>query len=108
MVTISIISWNSYFSKLLNYFEGKLLEDIVESEDENKKEPLLDHTKNQEIKHNKNDSKKCSTGIRYPPDIWFLIAKYIPPECLCTFSLICKDAYKVCLSVHFWKDLLKQ
>lgn len=51
---------------------------------------------------------KSAVGVMYPPDIWFLIAKYIPPEELYRFSLICKDAYRVILSVHFWKQICKR
>lgn len=80
--------------------KGPLLDDIAEPKDENWRES-----------HEVETSQKledCSTGIRYPSDIWFLIAKHIPPECVCKFALICKDAYRVCLTVHFWKDLLKR
>ncbi len=48
---------------------------------------------------------KLTGGIVYPSDLWFLIATYIPPEDLSRFALICKDAYRVILSVHFWKQL---
>ena len=48
------------------------------------------------------------SGKTYPPDIWFLLAPYIPPEDLLKFALICKDAYKVLLSTQFWKQLCKR
>ena len=46
--------------------------------------------------------------VIYPSDVWFLIARYIPPEDLSKFALICKDAYQVILSVQFWKQLCQK
>lgn len=47
-------------------------------------------------------------GVVYPSDVWFLIAKYIPPEDFSRFSLICKDASRVILSVQFWKQICQR
>ena len=63
-------------------------------------------TRNRKVKQKK--AVKEEGGIKYPADIWFLIAKYIPPEGLCKFALICRDAYRVLLSVQFWKELNKR
>lgn len=55
-----------------------------------------------------NRKDRTPVGTTYPPDIWFLIAPYIPPEDLLRFALICKDAYKVLLSIQFWKQLCQR
>lgn len=52
--------------------------------------------------------KKSAHGTVYPSDVWFHIAKYIAPEDLSRFALICKDAYRVILSVQFWKQLCQR
>lgn len=52
--------------------------------------------------------KSTSFGTVYPSDVWFYIARYIPPEDLSRFALICKDAYRVMLSVQYWKELCKR
>jgi len=97
---LNVVKSRVGFTNITKSLNGVEDEDIAEPKDENievsQKVGII------------NKSKECSTGKRYPTDIWYLIAKHIPPECLCTFSLICKDSYKVCLSAHFWKDLLKQ
>lgn len=49
-----------------------------------------------------------SSSVSYPSDVWFLIARYLSPEDICKFSLICKDAYGVVCSVRFWKHLYRR
>jgi hypothetical protein len=76
---------------------------VIESDEDDEEDS---GTRNRKVKQKK--AAKEEGGIRYPADIWFLIAKYIPPEGLCKFSLICRDAYRVLLSVQFWKELNKR
>lgn len=50
----------------------------------------------------------AASGIRYPPDVWFLIARYVRNEDLLRFALICRDTRNVLLSMHFWKQLYER
>lgn len=56
-------------------------------------------------KSTKRMNERTCYGTTYPADVWFHIAKYIPPEDLLKFALICKDTYRVLQSVQFWKQL---
>lgn len=81
-------------------------EDPVDDEllEETNKPSLMSHSpKNKRI-----EKPKEEYGALYPSDLWFLIARYIPPEDLARFALICKDAYRVVLSAHFWMQLCKR
>uniref|UniRef100_A0A1B6KPU7 F-box domain-containing protein n=1 Tax=Graphocephala atropunctata TaxID=36148 RepID=A0A1B6KPU7_9HEMI len=48
------------------------------------------------------------TGNTYPLDIWHLLAKYIRPEDIATFSLICRNSHSVVNSPTFWLSLYKR
>ncbi|XP_054432476.1 transmembrane protein 183A isoform X1 [Pteronotus mesoamericanus] len=41
-------------------------------------------------------------GEEYPMDIWLLLASYIRPEDVASFSLICKKAWTVTCTAAFW------
>jgi len=43
--------------------------------------------------------------ISLPYDVWELISNYILPECIGTFSRICKDSYAVISQPPFWAKL---
>jgi hypothetical protein len=47
-------------------------------------------------------------GIYYPLDIWFILANYIKPEQIHTFSCICRGSYQAITSRKFWMDLYKR
>ncbi|XP_066919112.1 transmembrane protein 183-like [Clytia hemisphaerica] len=56
-----------------------------------------------ECYHNENNKR-----IVYPTDLWFLIGRHVKPECVKTFTLICRDAYKVTCTRKFWLELYKR
>jgi len=41
----------------------------------------------------------------YPLDFWYILSKYISPEEVGTFSLICKSSYSVVSGQSFWRSL---
>ncbi|XP_063961029.1 putative transmembrane protein 183BP [Lytechinus pictus] len=41
----------------------------------------------------------------YPIDLWYILADYVRPEDIATFSCLCKDAYSITRTVSFWKKL---
>lgn len=45
------------------------------------------------------------TGEVYPIDLWFQLSRFIFPENVGTFALLCKGTNTVVHSVHFWKNL---
>ncbi|XP_046986789.1 transmembrane protein 183-like [Schistocerca americana] len=47
-------------------------------------------------------------GVRYPLDVWFLIADYIVPESVGKFARICKDSLHVTYTAIFWCKLFKR
>lgn len=47
------------------------------------------------------------TGVSYPLDTWFILASYIKPEQIQTFSCICRASYQVVNSTIFWTNLYK-
>lgn len=53
-------------------------------------------------------AKNCNDGNTFPLDIWYLIAKYIRPEDVITFSTICRDAWCVVNTPSFWLNLYKR
>lgn len=53
-------------------------------------------------------AKNCNGGNTFPLDIWYLIAKYIRPEDVITFSTICRDAWCVVNTPSFWLNLYKR
>lgn len=48
------------------------------------------------------------TGVCYPLDMWFILANYIKPEQIQTFSCICRGSYQVVNSTTFWTNLYKR
>ena len=62
---------------------------------------------NQSLEKQQGRTLEAGSGIVYPPDVWYLIAQYVPVEDLCRFALICKDSSRVLQSVLFWKKLYK-
>lgn len=79
------------------------MEQDVECEYDEAKENLPYLPQDKETIQSKEET--VSSGVVYPQDVWFLVAKYIPPEDLGRFALICKDASRVLYSVRFWKQL---
>ncbi|XP_064160189.1 transmembrane protein 183A [Anguilla rostrata] len=50
----------------------------------------------------------CCDGEEYPVDIWLVLASYIRPEDICTFALICKNAWTVTCTAAFWTRLYRR
>lgn len=93
-------------TKISQSLDGNTCSDTINDPDDDDQERTA---KPETLRNESNKLEEpLSKGITYPPDIWFQIARHIPPECICQFSLICKDAYKVFLSAQFWKDMLKR
>ena len=57
--------------------------------------------------HRKNVIKQQS-GVYYPLDIWFILANYIKPEQIQTFSCLCRGSYLAVTSMKFWTQLYKR
>lgn len=51
---------------------------------------------------------ECSDGEDYTVDIWLVLASYIRPEDVCTFALICRNAWTVTCTAAFWTRLYKR
>lgn len=47
-------------------------------------------------------------GEEYPMDIWLLLASYIRPEDVVSFSLICKSAWTATCTAAFWTRLYRR
>ena len=65
--------------------------------------------KNYSSSKDKKDTKQ--TGVCYPLDMWFILASYIKPEQIQTFSCICRGSYQVVNSFNstiFWINLYKR
>ena len=50
-------------------------------------------------------NKEIENPISLPYDVWELISNYILPECIGSFSRICKDSYAVINQPPFWAKL---
>ncbi|XP_024234740.1 transmembrane protein 183A [Oncorhynchus tshawytscha] len=51
---------------------------------------------------------ECSDGEDYTVDIWLVLASYIRPEDVCTFALICRNAWTVTCTAAFWTRLYRR
>ncbi|XP_029105267.1 transmembrane protein 183A isoform X2 [Scleropages formosus] len=80
----------------------------VSSEDADPEDDVTE-TKGFRKKKNKRrkESQACSDGQEYPIDVWLLLASYIRPEDICTFALICKNAWTVTCTAAFWTRLYR-
>lgn len=69
-----------------------------------------DEIKGSRKKKNKRrkENSECINGEEYPIDIWLVLAAYIRPEDVCTFSLICKNAWTATCTAAFWTRLYKR
>ena len=47
-----------------------------------------------------NDTRKV-----YPADLWFLVGRFVAPECVRVFAEICRDARRVTCTNKFWLQL---
>ncbi|XP_010893882.1 transmembrane protein 183A [Esox lucius] len=54
------------------------------------------------------ESSECSDGEDYPVDVWLVLASYIRPEDVCTFALICRNAWTVTCTAAFWTRLYRR
>jgi hypothetical protein len=45
----------------------------------------------------------CTYGVVYPVDVWFQLARFIYPESVTTFALLCRGTNAVVHTVQFWK-----
>ena len=53
-------------------------------------------------------NKENNARIVYPLDVWYLIGRFVAPECIKKFSSICIGAYRVTCSRNFWIELYKR
>ncbi|XP_001626089.2 putative transmembrane protein 183BP isoform X1 [Nematostella vectensis] len=97
----------------LLWFEREDFESETESADDAKIKETGDevqhHTKPTFTKQKKKEKGKQSDSnnefsgeLTYPLDLWDMIAKYIQPEDVRTFSLICRGTQMVINSSNFW------
>ena len=47
-------------------------------------------------------------GRTYPQDLWFLLGKYIAPESIQTFGLLCRGSWTVLKTFQFWSALYER
>ncbi|XP_072317990.1 transmembrane protein 183A [Eucyclogobius newberryi] len=81
------------------------LESSEEAEPEEDTQSKAAHKKkNKRRKENSEDS----DGHEYPVDIWLVLSSYIRPEDVCTFSLLCRNAWIVTCTAAFWSRLYKR
>ena len=48
------------------------------------------------------------TGVTYSDDVWFLIGRFVDPEDVLRFALICRATHCVTHLVGFWTNLYKR
>jgi len=54
----------------------------------------------------KSDAADSATnGVVYPVDVWFLIGRFVRPEDVSSFALICRGSHEVSHSAQFWQKL---
>ncbi len=51
------------------------------------------------------DAESGDSGRVYPYDLWCVLSRYIAPESVQTFALLCKASYTVTKEASFWLDL---
>ncbi|KAM9408716.1 transmembrane protein 183A isoform 2-T2 [Pholidichthys leucotaenia] len=59
-------------------------------------------------KRRKENSESNIDGMEYPVDIWLVLSSYIRPEDVCTFALICRNAWTVTCTAAFWTRLYRR
>jgi hypothetical protein len=66
------------------------------------------NTTKKDLLINKKTDYTKQDGVYYPLDIWFILANYIKPEQIQTFSCLCRGSYLAVTSVKFWTQLYKR
>ncbi|XP_029007771.1 transmembrane protein 183A isoform X2 [Betta splendens] len=79
-------------------------DDIDPEEDGENETKVLPKKKNKRRK----ECSESSDGQEYPVDIWLLLSSYIRPEDVCTFALICRNAWTVTCTAVFWTRLYRR
>lgn len=79
--------------------------DDLEPEDGGESETKVAHKKKNKRRKENSD---FSDGLVYPMDIWLVLSAYIRPEDVCTFALICKNAWTVTCTAVFWTRLYRR
>uniref|UniRef100_A0A8C8HBX8 Transmembrane protein 183A n=1 Tax=Oncorhynchus tshawytscha TaxID=74940 RepID=A0A8C8HBX8_ONCTS len=90
---------------------SSLTGDTLESSDDlDPGEDGVNEPKEARKKKNKRrkECSECSDGEDYTVDIWLVLASYIRPEDVCTFALICRNAWTVTCTAAFWTRLYKR
>eukprot|EP00057_Strongylocentrotus_purpuratus_P007310 XP_011661784.1 PREDICTED: transmembrane protein 183 isoform X2 [Strongylocentrotus purpuratus] len=80
--------------------------DDEDNEEVAEEDVVLQRGKKASKKKMKKDPPPAHEGTRvYPTDLWYVLADYIRPEDITTFSCLCKAAYSITRTVSFWKKL---
>ncbi|CAB1314930.1 unnamed protein product [Coregonus sp. 'balchen'] len=90
---------------------SSLTGDTLESSDDlDPGEDGVNEPKEARKKKNKRrkECSECSDGKDYTVDIWLVLASYIRPEDVCTFALICRNAWTVICTAAFWTRLYRR
>ena len=82
--------------------------DLTDFDDAPKENSVVPHT----VTRSKHKSYSTPTsdylGRAYPLDVWYLIARYLTPEDVGRFALICQATNSVVNSVAFWITLFRK
>ncbi|CAL1608009.1 unnamed protein product [Knipowitschia caucasica] len=82
--------------------------DVLESSEEPEEEENPSKTTHKKKHKRRKGNSESSDGQEYPVDIWLVLSSYIRPEDVCTFSLICRNAWIVSCTAAFWTRLYKR
>lgn len=77
--------------------------DELDPEDDGENQYKVAHKKK-----NKRRKENSCDGQEYPVDIWLVLSSYIRPEDVCTFALICRNAWTVTCTAAFWTRLYRK
>ncbi|XP_068598658.1 transmembrane protein 183A [Brachionichthys hirsutus] len=96
--------------EVLSSAENARVDALHSSDDQEPEEDAVHGSKVPHKKKNKRrkESSEGSDGSAYPVDIWYVISSYIRPEDVCTFALICRDAWTVTCTAAFWTRLYRR
>nr|XP_019942670.1 PREDICTED: transmembrane protein 183B-like [Paralichthys olivaceus] len=77
----------------------------LDAEEDGEPETKVAHKKKSK---RRKESSESSDGGEYPVDIWLVLSSYIRPEDVCTFALICRNAWTVTCTAAFWTRLYRR
>lgn len=78
------------------------------TEDDRNRSALTEQKKNVKLKAVSADGKSTENAVVYPLDIWCLLSRYIAPEHVQNFALICKGARDAVNTRTFWVRLYQR